>query len=226
MLRIPVGATESFAANYSVLPDEAKKTQILHTVRKKETLATIARKYGISRKLLAEANSLKATKSLAVGSTLVVPVSSTLNYASLDDNDHVSKSKKHKKGLGISSAAATGSASVVVVKKGDSLGKIASRAGVSVAALKRQNGLTSSALLVGQRLEIPRNVAKPESTKTLAVARRDSSKTGSAQSYTVKKGDTLAAIASIFGVSVGDLKVWNRIHGHKLKIGQELKINS
>jgi len=46
------------------------------------------------------------------------------------------------------------------------------------------------------------------------------------KSYTVKKGDTLFGIAALFGVSVEDLKSWNRIHGNRIKVGQEIKINS
>ena len=53
--------------------------------------------------------------------------------------------------------AASGSAfpsSTYVVRKGDTLAKIARRCGVSVASLKKLNGLSSSTIMVGQTLVI------------------------------------------------------------------------
>ncbi|NDE18455.1 LysM peptidoglycan-binding domain-containing protein [bacterium] len=43
---------------------------------------------------------------------------------------------------------------MVVVRKGDTLKSIASRRGLSVAYLKRVNGLKSSMILPGQRLKV------------------------------------------------------------------------
>ena len=49
----------------------------------------------------------------------------------------------------------TGSASVYKVKKGDTLGKIASRNGTTVAKLCKLNGLkTTSTLQIGQKLKL------------------------------------------------------------------------
>jgi membrane-bound lytic murein transglycosylase D len=46
----------------------------------------------------------------------------------------------------------------------------------------------------------------------------------SIKSHTVKRGDNLGAIASKYGVSVADLKKWNKIKGNNIKAGQKLKI--
>ena len=43
-------------------------------------------------------------------------------------------------------------------------------------------------------------------------------------SYKVKKGDTLHSIASSFGVRITDLQTWNKIHGSRIHVGQELVI--
>ncbi|MDI1234814.1 MAG: transglycosylase SLT domain-containing protein [bacterium] len=45
-----------------------------------------------------------------------------------------------------------------------------------------------------------------------------------AQSYKVKKGQTIAQIADICNVSAGDVKRWNHLKSSKLKVGRTLKI--
>lgn len=61
-----------------------------------------------------------------------------------------------------------------------------------------------------------------ESTNTL---RDDSS--GSAGTYTVKRGDTLYSIARKYGADYHDLAKWNGIGSdYRLEIGQELKLGS
>lgn len=52
----------------------------------------------------------------------------------------------------------------------------------------------------------------------------DYSKTGKKTTYTVKKGDVLGKIASRHGVTVSDIKRWNKIKGNNIKIGQKLTI--
>ena len=55
---------------------------------------------------------------------------------------------------GKTSGSTGGSGHYYTVKKGDTLGKIASRHGVSVATLKKRNGLKSDHIRVGQKLKI------------------------------------------------------------------------
>lgn len=89
------------------------------------------------------------------------------------------------------------------VRRGDTLGVIAARHGVSIAALKTRNRLSSDKILVGQKLVIP---AAREIT------------------YTVRSGDTLASIALRNGVSLGDLKSRNRLTTDRILVGQKLVI--
>jgi membrane-bound lytic murein transglycosylase D len=108
------------------------------------------------------------------------------------------------------------------VRKGDYLGKIASRYGVGVSQLKRWNGLRSNNIRVGQRLTIyPRN---PGGGQATAAASNDSSE--APQTYTVKSGDSLWSISQKFpGVTVQHIKKWNDISGTTLKPGMKLKIS-
>ena len=51
-----------------------------------------------------------------------------------------------------------------------------------------------------------------------------SAKAGKKVVYTVKKGDNLGKIASRNGVSISNLKRWNRIKGKNVRVGQRLII--
>jgi len=110
------------------------------------------------------------------------------------------------------------------VRSGDYLGKIARKYGVRVSQIKRWNGLRSNNLKIGQRLTIyPRNPVassnrpKPKEIKVNTVGKK---------TYTVKEGDSLWSIAQkLDGVSVENLKSWNKISSNKLKIGMTLVVS-
>lgn len=53
----------------------------------------------------------------------------------------------------------------------------------------------------------------------------DSGKTGKKVVYKVKKGDTLTKIASRHGITVSNLKRWNRIKGNSVVVGQKIVIH-
>lgn len=89
------------------------------------------------------------------------------------------------------------------VQKGDTLGALARRYGVSVQEIKVMNHLQSSALSLRQRLIIP-------------VLKR--------AEYTTKQGDTLESIAKRFNISAERLKKLNNIQHNALKAGVKLVV--
>ncbi|MBQ8021704.1 MAG: LysM peptidoglycan-binding domain-containing protein [Bacteroidales bacterium] len=115
-----------------------------------------------------------------------------------------------------------------VVKKGDYLGKIAARNGVSVSQIKQWNNLRSNNLRIGQRLVIYKGGA-PKATAVASTAKTSSSASASSgqsgyTTYTVRKGDTLYKIASRYpGVSSNDIMKYNGISS-SIKAGQKIKI--
>ena len=138
--------------------------------------------------------------------------------------------------------AATPNASVAatktyVVKKGDSLWKIARAEGVSQVEIAKANNLSSNSLLkIGQKLQIPQ-VAKagPTSSATAATAAAaaipsSADALGAAADagnvYSVKAGDSLWKIAQDHHVNVSAIKQANNLSGDSLKVGQKLKIPS
>lgn len=115
------------------------------------------------------------------------------------------------------------------VKSGDYLGKIASKYRVSVAQIKKWNGLTSTNIRVGQRLKIYRGDVLPSSSGSSSSSTSSSSssttQSGEKVTYTVKSGDNLGKIAEKYGVTVNDLKRWNGLTGTMIKVGQKLVIH-
>lgn len=106
------------------------------------------------------------------------------------------------------------------VKSGDYLGKIANKYGVTVAKIKRWNGLKSTRLRIGQRLTIiPRRIPVSRSKTSTA------SKNQRRDVYVVQRGDSLWAIAQKFpGITMEDLKKWNDIRGSEIKPGMALSL--
>lgn len=98
-------------------------------------------------------------------------------------------------------------ANVYIVQKGDTLWTIAKKFNTSVDEIKKVNNLTSNALSVGQKLKIP--------TKE-AIVEKDT--------YVVKSGDSLYAIAQKYGVTVDEIKRANNLTSNILSIGQTLII--
>ncbi len=129
------------------------------------------------------------------------------------------------------------------VRRGDTLGEIASRHRTTVALLAELNGLKASDFLrVGMRLTLPQGkrstravVASPSTVKTAAprssAAKPVLSREGGARAsspspvHIVRRGDTIWGIAKAYAVTPEDLRRWNDL-GNKTKIqpGQPLRI--
>ena len=96
------------------------------------------------------------------------------------------------------------------VVRGDTLWNIAKKFNTTVDNLKKINNLEGNMLYIGQNLVVPEYFTTEDTNIT----------------YVVKKGDTLYFIATLYGVSVNDLKNSNNLSSDILSIGQEIKIPS
>lgn len=116
------------------------------------------------------------------------------------------------------------SASVYVVKKGDSLSKIANAHRVTLGELMNENGLTKDSILrVGQSIAIP---AHGEAKTPVVQAQNVQGVPAGvdSQTYVVKKGDSLSKIAKAHGMSVATLKSINSLSNDNIRIGQKLSV--
>ena len=105
----------------------------------------------------------------------------------------------------------------VTVQKGDTLTAIAKREGVSLNNLLSANGLgRNSTIYVGQSMLVPQSQAV-ENEAALETEH-------SGKEVTVKKGDTLSAIANRHGSSVRILKALNNLTRDTIFVGQTLVV--
>jgi membrane-bound lytic murein transglycosylase D len=120
------------------------------------------------------------------------------------------------------------------VKKGETLGGISNKYGVSLTNLKKWNGLKSNNIALGKKLKIvsTESVAIVQKSKPTPVVPKDTIGASTAKNanaineYIVEKGDNLNAIAKKFDVSTEDLKQWNAIEGDNILVGSKIVVAS
>ncbi|MFP5307193.1 MAG: LysM peptidoglycan-binding domain-containing protein [Gammaproteobacteria bacterium] len=121
------------------------------------------------------------------------------------------------------------------VGKGETLGGIAREYRVSLADVRKANGIGSSSLIrIGQVLKIPPHeearpgpisVAVGESKPSLTRAQRAAARSESdGSTHVVGRGDTLIDIARRYGVSVDALKQANGLSSSMIRVGQRLSV--
>ncbi|MDI6796270.1 MAG: LysM peptidoglycan-binding domain-containing protein [Desulfatibacillaceae bacterium] len=170
VLNVPAGTDSSLLARLNSLPESAipGPAVIDHRIRAGETLSVIARRYRVSVNDIRRANNMGNSNVIIAGRTLKIPTSGQAGPAP--------------------AVAATTSAppSVHTVGRGDSLWNLARRYGTTVAAIQRENNLSSDKLSVGQTLKIPGARSVASASKT----------------YVVKAGDNPYSIAQRHSMSL------------------------
>lgn len=158
------------------------------------------------------------TKSQAAGQTKFAPMTEKFSNEGITSTGKTSKK----------SAVRTKS-SVYVVKRGDTLGKIAKKHGVKLADLCQANKIAKGQegkIRVGRKLTIPATTAKKATTANKAKAGKKAT-TAQKGEYIVRKGDTPDGIARRHRVKLADLLDANNLtesSSRRLRIGQKLVI--
>lgn len=212
------------------IPGESVDLPNSYTVKKGDSLWSIATKYGVSVNDLKSLNNLSSNV-LSVGQILLLPGTTeedSMNTYTVKSGDtlygiaskyNISVDKLKQLNNLTSNTLSIGqtlnirdtSSGIVsedydyyTVKSGDTLYSIANRYGVDVDKIKTLNNLSSNILSVGQMLKIPDTLVS---------------------TYVVKKGDTLWSIARENNISVDKLKEINNLVNNNLSIGQQLLLN-
>jgi len=143
LLKVPSGKKEILLAKLPTIPVWVAPTPsyVVHRVRRGESLSVIASRYRTSVRAIMAMNGLKRSSYIKQGWKLKVPTS---------------KLSRNKSSL-LQTAHLKGDSSAYVVRKGDSLWKIANRFGTTTKALQSVNHLPSTRLDVGQILIIPKS---------------------------------------------------------------------
>jgi membrane-bound lytic murein transglycosylase D len=150
-LKLPKGTKQQFDLEYAKIPGDKRFTEkVLYTnylVRKKDSIKTVARRFGTSPEALSELNGLSKNSRIA-GKKLVVPVKQTFDFGHEGRAAHASAKK--------------GSfAKYYTVKKGDTLDALSKRFNVSTRLLSTWNNLKHKvALKPGRRIIIAKFIEK------------------------------------------------------------------
>jgi membrane-bound lytic murein transglycosylase D len=197
-LRVPVGTGERVAAALDSTPEESLRGYRTARVAKAVTPSAFASQHGVSVKQLRWFNpSWRTVKSgrLVAGQTLRVPHNAVLVYA----RDIPDPSLEKYGGAG-GSRTLTGRG-VYVVRRGETLGAIARRHGLTETQLKAMNGLRGTRILAGQTLQVRKSGTTSASTRkavttgTPAKKATSTKKKATSQKSTVKKSGGKAPVA-------------------------------
>ena len=196
-LRVPAGQGGTFLARYDRLPDSEKFRDSEYTVQRGDNLSAIAGMFNVRSAHIAAVNDLGDPNLIRPGQKLRIP-------------GRRSDVRRAAGGAGYE------------VRRGDSLSRIALSFGVSVAQLRRWNGLNGDLIRPGQQLVVSA-AALPATSANAAPARAARQSTSGAR-HTVRRGENLWQIAHRFGVKVSQLSTWNGLHGEMIHPGQELLV--
>jgi membrane-bound lytic murein transglycosylase D len=203
-VRVPVGAGVATTEALAAVPSSDRITSFTHVVARRETIRSIARRYGLTPTDLAHFNQIAATAKLTVGSLLRVPGKVKLTRFATSDRE----------------AAAGGKAGGVHrVRQGETLGSIARRYRVSLNQLLAWNDIgPKSTLRIGQRIKLGPSAESP--------GRAPQAQAGTG-THVVRRGETLGSLARRYRVSVAALMSANGIRSARdLRAGQRLTIPS
>ena len=173
-----------------------------YRVQRGDTVSKIAQRFRVKESELVSLNGLRSRHHIRVGQVLEIP----------------------GRGGGVAARAPSRTArsapepapsdGVYRVQKGDSLGKIAARFGVSERDLQAKNEIRNrNQIQPGQVLQIPggARTASPDA------------RPGSGGVYTVRQGDTLHSIAKRMGATEAELIERNGLKSrHRIRVGQKL----
>jgi membrane-bound lytic murein transglycosylase D len=140
-LKVPAGKGEVLLAQLPAIPVWVAPTPsyVVHRVRRGESLSVIACRYGTSVRAIMNMNGLRKSSYIKQGWKLKVPTGK----------------RSYKTQYSVKATKGTGNAQEYVVRKGDSLWKIANRFGTTTKALKSFNHMQTTRLDIGQVIIIP-----------------------------------------------------------------------
>ena len=175
----------------------------IYTVKKGDTLYSVAKKYNTTSQKIIDLNYLKNTN-ITPGQILRIPETYTK-----EEEMYLPNYTNY------------------IVKKGDTLYSIAKDNNISVDTIISDNSLTGNTLNIGQILKIRlpnntitvieecygRDYIPPQNNNSKVIA-----------TYIVKKGDNLYSIAKKYNTTTSAIMMVNNLPNTNLQIGQQLKI--
>jgi LysM repeat protein len=165
-----------------------------HTVQPGDTLASIARSYRTTAKVIASTNQLDGG-ALEPDSKLIIPIAPGKHGVMEDVATYARRATAYK------------------VRKGDTVASVADVFGVPPVMVRRWNRLKSNSLR-GRRVVYVHLPVSPNSPAAMAATsskhqKKDSAAKTQVVRHTVKQGETLTSIASSYKTTVSALQRYN-----------------
>ena len=173
--------------------DELEKTSNYYTVQKGDNLSTIAKRNNVTVEELREWNHLDDN---------TVQLEAKLKVADIAHNNEEYVEETTTKSE-VSNVEYT-------VQRGDFLGSIAKKHGVSVSDIKEWNNLTDNTIAAGDKIIVGKKLILDKNQKNVVAEKQTKNNKATAQKeqvYQVRRGDSLFSIAKKYpGITVSDLK--------------------
>ena len=207
---------EEFADNLETAMNGQKKIKSLVTykVKRKDTIAKIARRYGVRSEDIYLVNSFDDELKVKPGARIQIPryIGPTKEKRAIAKKTVkttvASQSETHAKQT--EAAQQTKQKVYHVVKKGETLGSISDKYGIEVASLKSMNNLKNDKVYPNMKLKLASYSHKKQVSKV--------------KYHVVKKGETLGSISDKYGTDVASLKSLNKLKSSKIVANMKLKI--
>lgn len=192
-MRVPVGTVATFEEALEGLGNRhtaSHQVGFRYRVRSGDSLSRIAGRFGTSVGALQRANKLSSPHRIRVGQNLLIPPA---------------------RGGGLHPQAIADNGGVHVVRRGETLSRIAGLYGTSTQAMLAANGLASADhLAIGQRLQVPGSGSGSSADRPAT--------------HVVRSGETLASIARRYGTTVRAIKSANSLRNDLIRPRQKLVI--
>ncbi len=228
VLHVPSGLKDKFWASYSEMPTPKESNFARYKVKRRETIASIASRFGVTQYAILEANNLRQGTKLKSGRELIIPVPGgrDLRTPSRQPRD----------------ATYSASGGEYVVRVGDSMWDIARAFGVTVEELRGLNNLDANArIYAGEKIKIPgrpeatkpsdRRDSKDESAAPIPVLSQAPSTEGNGSGksapniaiHKVRSGDSIWEIAKRYRTTAERIRVLNGLgRTSRIHVGQQL----
>jgi membrane-bound lytic murein transglycosylase D len=213
-LLVPVDKADQFQRNLEAGDWDSWQP---YAAKKGERPQDIAKRFNVSLDRLTELNQFRLKRGKLVSAqTILVPVKGSGAAAPFETAAE-------------EEAASPNPPAQHLVQRGETLYGVARRYGLNTAQLIEANPGLDSGLQPGQRIQLPATASaagEMQQDKPSSLSRQ-AKKPAKSTRYTVKRGDTLHAIAERFDVSLSEIKAWNPNlkNGNKVRAGQTVVVN-
>lgn len=207
-LLIPIERADTFVAALNNIGDDERLNWVRHKIKSGDSLLKLAKQYHTTVDVIQAVNDMSGNM-IRAGDHILVPVSlqSLDSYSMSQEQRLASTQSKRRAAYQLSHQ----------VQSGDTFWDLSRKYKVNIRSLAKWNGMApTDPLHPGKSLVIWVNQVSDAQRKDAVVR---------SLTYTVRKGDSLARIASKFKVKLSDLKRWNQSKLSKyLQPGQKLRV--